>query len=164
MTKLGSSQPSSGSRRGAGSKLCITAMGSSLQQWWPMPAPHPACRNSCRLDTPWSGGPDVDRRLDRAGSAHAGGGPERVSTDGREHRDQRALECRSSFGHRRVRPLSRSPTGIDVFAPWPSSAGRYGIVQKMTDDELVVAQNRNLDRKDLSPSALFARRLEDMGF
>lgn len=60
-----------------------------------------------------------------------------------------------AYGHRRLRAVAKLGRRVKA------------VVQVLTDAELVVAQGKeNLERKDLSfiEKALFARRLEDMGF
>ena len=68
---------------------------------------------------------------------------------------EKAGRYQAAYGHRRVEALRR--LGRPVRA----------IVRKMSDLELIIAQGKeNLDRRDLSfiERALFAARLEDLGF
>ena len=168
MTKLGAPNPSPVQERERVRSGAITAMGSSLQQL------ADDARTASRLQEQLSSGYAVVE-LDP------------TSIDGSIVRDRLTLEVDPSFDAL-VASIETSGQQVPILVrPHPTVSGRYqvayghrrlravaklgrpvrAIVQKMTDDELVVAQGKeNLDRRDLSfiEKALFARRLEDMGF
>lgn len=168
MTKLGAPNPPPAQDKERVRSGAISAMGSSLQQL------ADDAKAASRLQEQLAAG-QVVIELDPA------------LIDGSMVRDRLTLEVDPSFDAL-VESIDVSGQQVPILVrPHPKEMGRYqvayghrrlravarlgrsvrAVVQKMTDDELVVAQGKeNLERKDLSfiEKALFARRLEDMGF